>query len=165
VRWFVHPLRVRYQETDQMGVVYHINYVNWFEIGRTELIRQMGYPYRRIEELGLLLPVLEAEAKFRQPARYDDVVHIYTKIEQFTSLRLDFSYEIRRQDPSIAETIRFQAEAGPANAGEVTPQGELLATGMTRHVWVNRSWKPVRLEKEAPELYELLASINRFTNS
>ncbi|WP_028548087.1 acyl-CoA thioesterase [Paenibacillus sp. UNC451MF] len=129
--WFEHAIRVRYQETDQMGVVYHANYLNWFEIGRTELIRALGMPYHKIEEQGLLLPVIDAELKFRLPAKYDDLITIRTRIEEYTHLRMQFISEIRR--------------------GE-----ELLVSGGTRHVWVNKEWKPTRIDKAAPELYALL---------
>ena len=84
-RWHQSQLRVRYEETDQMGVVYHANYLTWFEIGRTELIRALGYPYRKIEEKGLLLPVTEADLKFRKPAHYDDLIGIYTRVSQSSS--------------------------------------------------------------------------------
>ncbi|WNR43350.1 acyl-CoA thioesterase [Paenibacillus roseipurpureus] len=137
-RWHQSQLRVRYEETDQMGVVYHANYLTWFEIGRTELIRDLGYPYRKIEEKGLLLPVTEAELKFKRPARYDDLIGIYTRVSQTGSVRLQFSYEIRR----ILE-------------GE--PE-ELLVTGTSHHVWVNPSWKPVRIEKEAPDLWQVITN-------
>ncbi|MBD0382782.1 acyl-CoA thioesterase [Paenibacillus sedimenti] len=141
--WHQHQLRVRYEETDQMGVVYHANYLTWFEIGRTELIRELGYPYRKIEEKGLLLPLVEADAKFKKPARYDDLVSIYTRISESSSIRIDFAYEIRK----ITEVH---------STGVHEPEGELLVTGTTRHVWVNPSWKPVRIEKEAPDLWQLL---------
>ncbi len=135
-RWHQQQLRVRYQETDQMGVVYHANYLTWFEIGRTELIRSLGYPYRKIEEKGLLLPVTEADLKFKKPARYDDLVGIYTRVSQMSSVRLQFAYEIRRIHDDLTE--------------------ELLVTGTSGHVWVNPSWRPVRIEKEAPELWQLI---------
>ncbi|MED4599145.1 thioesterase family protein [Paenibacillus validus] len=125
--------RVRYQETDQMGVVYHANYLTWFEVGRTEMIRSLGMPYQTLEARGLLLPLIEADLKFKQPAKYDDTVTIYTRVTAFTHLRLDFAYEVKR--------------------GE-----ELLVTGSTRHVWVNRDWKPTRIDREAPDLYALIGS-------
>ncbi|MCM3273832.1 acyl-CoA thioesterase [Paenibacillus elgii] len=127
-----YTLRVRYQETDQMGVVYHANYLNWFEVGRTEMIRELGLPYQALETRGLLLPVIEADLKFRSPARYDDLVTINTKIVELTSLRIRFAYEIKR--------------------GE-----ELLVTGGTQHVWLNQDWKPVRIDRDVPDLYALLA--------
>ncbi|WP_159881592.1 acyl-CoA thioesterase [Paenibacillus puerhi] len=129
--WFSHEIRVRYQETDQMGVVYHANYLTWFEIGRTEMIRSLGVPYEQLEAKGLLLPVVEAEVKFKQPARYDDVVTVHTRLESYTHVRLAFAYEVKRG-------------------------GDLLVTGTTRHVWVRKDWKPVRLDREAAEVYALL---------
>ncbi|MDR6879150.1 thioesterase family protein [Bacillus sp. 3255] len=145
VQWFGHQMRVRYAETDQMGVVYHTNYLNWFEIGRTELIRELGYPYRTIEDKGLLLPVVEADIKFLKPARYDDLVTVYTRVLEKSSVRLHFTYEIRREN-----------EGAAASAPDERP-GDLLVTGTTRHVWVNPSWKPIRIDKEAPELWQLLS--------
>lgn len=144
--WFQHKIRVRYEETDQMGVVYHANYLTWFEIGRTELIRELGYPYRMIEEKGLLLPVVEAEMKFRMPARYDDLISIYTRVASHSNVRLEFVCEIRR----ITE-----ADYIP-EGGSIQPVGELLVSGGTRHVWVNPSWKPIRIDKEAPDLFDLI---------
>ncbi|TDG00723.1 acyl-CoA thioesterase [Paenibacillus piri] len=135
--WFEHTIRVRYQETDRMGVVYHTNYLNWFEIGRTELIRSLGMPYSRIEEDGLLLPLIDAHMQFKLPAKYDDLISIRTRMEQFTHVRLHFESEIRRD-------------------------GELLVSGSTKHVWVNRDWKPARIDKKAPELYALL--LKQFEN-
>jgi acyl-CoA thioester hydrolase len=140
-RWFTHRIRVRYSETDQMGVVYHTNYLNWFELGRTEMIRELGYPYSAIEAQGLFLPVVEAEIKFRGPARYDDEIEIYTRVASFTNVRIAFVCEIRRVDALGSDAA-----------------GTLLVSGLTRHVWVNRSWKPARLDKELPELLQLLST-------
>ncbi|WP_189007961.1 acyl-CoA thioesterase [Paenibacillus marchantiophytorum] len=149
-RWHRHQLRVRYEETDQMGVVYHANYLTWFEIGRTEFIRGLGYSYRRIEDKGLLLPVVEAESKFKKPARYDDLVCIYTRVVEMSSVRLHFAYEVRKLPEALS--------SGLPNSSDFTtePEGELLVIGTTKHVWVNPSWKPIRIEKEAPELWQLL---------
>ena len=132
-RYFTHQLRVRYQETDQMGVVYHANYLNWFEIGRTEWIRQLGMPYMKLEEAGLLLPVTEVQVKYIQPARYDDLVEIEVRLTEGTHIKVGFEYAIRRAEDNI-----------------------LLVTGTSRHVWVNGSWKPTRLDRAHPELYSLI---------
>jgi acyl-CoA thioester hydrolase len=95
-----------------------------------------------------LLPVVEAEIKFRKPARYDDLVSIHTRVLEMSSVRLHFAYEIRKiSEEMTALNVDSAAE----------PTGELLVTGTTRHVWVNPSWKPVRIEKEAPELWQLLS--------
>ncbi|MFS1511816.1 thioesterase family protein [Chengkuizengella sp. SCS-71B] len=129
--WQKHSVRVRYQETDQMGVVHHGNYLNWFEIGRTEYVRAMGYSYREIEKLGLYLPVVDIQMSFRKPARYDDMIDIYTKVDEFTNKKIIFEVEVRK--------------------GE-----DLLVTGKTVHVWLNSQWRTVRLDEEAPEIFEHL---------
>lgn len=136
-QWFTHDIRVRYAETDQMGVVYHANYLNWFEWGRTEMVRELGLSYRELEERDVLLPVIRAEVDFVKPARYDDVVRIYTLIEELTKVRIMFRYEVRRLEPTE----------------------ELLVTGRTEHVWVNRNFRPIRLERQAPDAYRLLEGI------
>jgi acyl-CoA thioester hydrolase len=132
-RKFIHRLRVRYQETDQMGVVYHANYLNWFEITRTEWIRELGIPYSQMEEKGLLLPVTEVQLKYIQPARYDDLIEVHLRMIDSSHLRVIFQYEVFREQDKM-----------------------LLITGTTRHVWVNRDWKPVRLDRVMPELHQLI---------
>jgi acyl-CoA thioester hydrolase len=146
--WFMHPIRVRYQETDQMGVVFHGNYVTWFEIGRTEWIRNAGYSYKAIEERGLLLPVVDLQCRYVLPARYDDMVLVCTRVADYSPVRLSFESQIRRVAASDFHASEFEA-------GKPLP-GELLVEGGTKHVWVNAQWQPVRLNKVMPELYELL---------
>jgi acyl-CoA thioester hydrolase len=148
--WRLHPLRVRYQETDRMAVVYHANYVNWFEIGRTEFIRSAGVTYKEIEARGYLLPLTELEAKFVLPARYDDTLLICTRMVDFSPVRISFESQIRKiEDPCAIEQATTDAE----------PPGELLVRGGTRHVWVGSDWKPVRLNRAAPDLYALLSGL------
>ncbi|MOA33014.1 Acyl-CoA thioester hydrolase YbgC [compost metagenome] len=148
--WHLHPLRVRYQETDQMGVVFHGNYVTWFEIGRTEWIRNAGYTYKTIEQHGLLLPVVDLQCRYILPARYDDEVLVCTRIADCTPLRVAFESQVRRISASdvLTHTVTDTAAL----------PGELLVEGGTKHVWVNESWQPARLNKVLPELYELLKS-------
>jgi acyl-CoA thioester hydrolase len=151
-KWSSHPLRVRYQETDQMGVVYHANYLNWFEIGRTEWIRARGMTYEGLEKRGLLLPLTDAEIKFILPARYDDQLTIYTKMIEHSNIRVRFISEIRRtpKDEGSSSLVEVNQSL------PFEPRGELLVSGGTRHVWVNRVWKAVRIDKEAPDLYKLI---------
>src|SRR5690554_2410784 len=91
-------LRVRYQETDQMGVVYHANYLTWFEIGRTEWIRAQGMTYARMEEHGLLLPLTDVEVHYKQPAKYDNLVNVEVRLTECTNLRLGFAYTVIRAE-------------------------------------------------------------------
>ncbi|HTG68075.1 MAG TPA: thioesterase family protein [Candidatus Udaeobacter sp.] len=146
--WFMHPLRVRYQETDQMAVVFHGNYVTWFEIGRTEWIRNAGYDYKTIEDFGLLLPVVDLQCRYVLPARYDDTVLVCTRVAEFSPVRVSFESQVRRVTLS-------DFHASELAAGEQLP-GELLVEGGTKHVWVNKQWQPARINKVMPELYELL---------
>jgi acyl-CoA thioester hydrolase len=136
-----------------MGVVYHGNYMDWFEIGRTELIRECGLPYSDIEARGLLLPLIDLQAKFAKPARYDDVVAIYTRLAEFTHVRASFESEVRRVEASSLDSSPSVTEL------VAEPDGELLVSGATRHVWVDRSFKPVRLDKLAPDVYAVLAEV------
>lgn len=130
-----HRLRVRYGETDQMGVVYHTNYLNWFEVGRTELIRHAGITYRELEEKGVLLPVTDANISYKQPARYDDEVEIRTRVKEISPVRLTFAYEIVR-----------------------LPDQQLLVLGETMHVFTNTALKPIRLSRTVPDIYDWLDS-------
>jgi acyl-CoA thioester hydrolase len=88
-----------------MGVVYHANYLVWFEVGRTEWLRDTGWSYREIEEGGVSLPVIEAHCEYRQPARYDDEIDISTAATVLTPVRIRFDYEARRAaDETLAAT-------------------------------------------------------------
>lgn len=89
-------LRVRYPETDQMGVVYHANYLAWCDMGRTELIRGLGRSYADLEREGLLLAVSEASLRYHASARYDDLVRVETRVEEVRSRTVTFSYLISR---------------------------------------------------------------------
>ncbi len=104
-------VEVRYAETDQMGVVHHANYLVWFELARTHLCTISGFHYSSIEELGYLLMVTAAEVQYRRGARYGDTIQVVAWLERLASRGLQFGYEVRRDD-------------------------QLLATGATKHVWV-----------------------------
>ncbi len=110
-------VRVRYAETDQMGVVYYANYLVWFELGRVDVLRSLGLAYSRLEsDHGCLLPVIEARCRYRSPARYDDEILIETRPAMLRGTVLKFAYEIYRK---------------PNQKGK---ERELLAEGETAHV-------------------------------
>jgi acyl-CoA thioester hydrolase len=123
-------LRVRYAETDQMGVAWHGSYFAWFEVGRTDLLRERGMTYREHEQQDLRLPVIEARASYRRPARYDDLLEIRTRVASHSGARVAFEYEVHCE-------------------GARDP----LATGFTAHAAVDRRGRPPRLP---PELRRLL---------
>lgn len=123
-------LRVRYAETDVMGVVYYANYLVWFEIGRTDWLRQTGQSYRDMEAEGTQLPVIEAACEYRRPARYDDVVEVRTRAARLTPVRVRFDYEV------------------------LGPGGDLLAVGRTVHAAVTPDGKPRRLPASVNALFD-----------
>jgi acyl-CoA thioester hydrolase len=118
-------VRVRYAETDQMGVAWHGEYFAWFEVGRTDFLRDRGLTYKELEQQGLRLPVVEAQARYLKPARYDDVLEIRTRLTGMTGVRLTFEYDVVRSDDA-----------------------ETLAEAMTAHAAVDAQGRPRRLPEE-----------------
>lgn len=110
-------IRVRYAETDKMGLAYNGHYLTWFEVGRTEFLRDIGFTYNEAEKSGVRLPVIEAGVKFLKPARYDDVLTIKTCFGEKPGLRIKMVYEVWRNDT-------------------------ILATGFTEHVFTDGNLKP-----------------------
>jgi acyl-CoA thioester hydrolase len=100
-------IRVRYAETDKMGVVYYANYFVWFEVARADLLRSLGWTYREMEQAGISLPVIDARCEYRRPAKYDDEIEIRTKGRMLSPVRMEFTYEVvRREDQAIAAAGR-----------------------------------------------------------
>ena len=106
-------LRVRYSETDKMGIVYHANYLVWFEVGRSELFRELDLPYTLLEEQGLGLAVIEASCRYRKPSHYDEDLVIITELDHMSARSVRFHYQVYRE-------------------------GTLLADGKTVHVFINK---------------------------
>lgn len=129
-------LRVRYAETDQMSVVYHSNYLIWFEVGRVELLRQLGFSYLEMEQDGLNLPVVEAKCRYKHPARYDDEVTVRTWIAQMRTSLLRFQYALVRKS-----------------------DGRLLAEGETVHVVVGRDLKRTHLTDKYRSTFHAAAEV------
>ncbi len=94
-------IRVRYAETDQMGVVYHGNYAQFFEIGRTEWLRKLGITYKYMEKTGIMLPVISLSCSFKKSALYDDVLTITTSLKKAPSVKIEFDYEINNQNNEL----------------------------------------------------------------
>jgi acyl-CoA thioester hydrolase len=94
-------IRVRYAETDRMGLLHHANYLVYFEQARTELLRHMGATYKDLEDQGFLLVITKVEVRYRRPAHYDDVLTIRTTVERTTSVRIDHRYEVYRQGSEL----------------------------------------------------------------
>lgn len=96
--------RIRYGETDQMGVVYHGNYAQYFEMGRTEWLREMGFSYSQMEKDGIMLPVISLSINYKKSARYDDRVKVITKLVKTPSVKIEFDYEMRNENDEILAT-------------------------------------------------------------
>jgi acyl-CoA thioester hydrolase len=122
-------IRVRYADTDAMGVAYHANYFVWFEVGRCELLRQQGWSYREMEESGVRLPVIAASGEFVKPARYDEELEVRSTATLLSPVRIAFDYEIVRQADDT-----------------------LLARGRTVHAAVDARGRPCRLPERARTL-------------
>ena len=112
------PVRVRYADTDLMGVVYHGNYPAFFEVGRSEFMRGKGFTYREFEEMGYRLVVVNMEARYHNSATYDDLINVRTRISELQSRGLTFHYMIYRD-------------------------GTLIVEGKTKHLCINKDKKPV----------------------
>ncbi|KNZ68575.1 thioesterase superfamily protein [Thermincola ferriacetica] len=133
-------VRVRYEETDQMGMVYHGKYFVWFEVGRTELFRDFGLPYTVLEANKIYLPVVEAHCQYKTSARYDDELIIKTRVNKLSGARIGFDYDI------------------------VNADGQLIAHGGTTHAFLNEHGKPVNVKKAAPWLWDKLVNVAEADN-
>lgn len=121
-------IRVRYQETDNMGVVYYANYLVWFEVARTEYLRAFGIAYTDLEKNGVYLIVASAGCRYKSPARYDDIVRVKTWISETRNTSLKFEYKLHVDE-------------------------RLVATGESVHVFTDRSFKPTRIPEEIKKLF------------
>lgn len=126
----VSRVRVRYAETDTMGIVYYANYFVWFEVARTDWLRTTGWSYREMEADGFLLPVLEAHCDYRQPARYDDEIDVRASGTLLSPVRVQFTYDVSRPSDGLA-----------------------LAAGHTIHAAVDRDGRPCRLPDRVRGLF------------
>jgi acyl-CoA thioester hydrolase len=124
-------VRVRYADTDQMGVTYHANYLVWFEVGRTDWLRESDWTYRHMEEAGVSLPVIEVFCQYRQPARYDDELEIQTRATLLTPVRIRFDYDVIR-----------------------VVDGTVAASGHSVHAALNQAGRPCRLPERVLQMLD-----------
>jgi acyl-CoA thioester hydrolase len=123
-------LRVRYAETDKMGVVYYANYFAWCGVGRTDLMRALGWSYREMEHAGVSLPVIEARCEYKRPAKYDDEIEVRTEGRMLSPVRMQFDYEVVRLE-----------------------DGVMAAAGVTVHAALDPAGRPCRLPKRVAEVF------------
>lgn len=124
----------RYAETDQMGIVHHSVYPVWFEVARTDFIKQAGMTYSEMEQQGVMLPLAELTCRYFRPAFYEDELMVEVRISRLTPARIEFLYEVSNRD------------------------GELLTRGTTMHGWTDKQLHPVNLRKYRPKIWELVLS-------
>ena len=122
--------KVNFYDTDAMAVVHHSNYIRWFEEVRTEYLESRGFPYAKMEELGVMIPVLSVDCRYKRPVRFGQTVLINTVIEEFDGLRMKVGYKITDEET-----------------------GKLMAEGHSEHCFVEaESFRPIRLDKAHPEM-------------
>lgn len=121
--------KAKYYETDQMGVIHHSNYIRWMEEARIDMLDQMGYPYRRFEEMGYMSPVLHAECDYKKSVKFDDEVKIAVSLKEFGRVKFTLGYDI------------YNMSEG----------GELSASGATVHCFIRKDGRPVVIDREMPD--------------
>ena len=124
--------RVKYYETDRMGVTHHSNYIRFMEEARVEFLRGIGLDYARMEELGIVSPVVEVSCSFKKTTTFDDVISIAIRAEEFTGVRLWLSYRM------------------------VNGEGAVVAEARSCHCFLDAAGRPVRLKRDYPDIYEIL---------
>ena len=138
MRKFEMEHRVGYAETDAMAIVHHSNYIRWFEMGRNDLLRSIGYPYSELERLGVWMPVIGVSCEYKTPAVFDEVVLIRSWIEKLKGASVYLGYDVVNKET-----------------------GKLLVTGHSSHGFTDPDLTPLRLKKHFPELYERMANASK----
>lgn len=123
-------INVRYAETDKMGIVYYANYAVWYEIGRTNFLKQAGISYSNMENIGIMVPVVDLNIHYIYPAKYDDNIIIETTVEDFSPVKIKFDYKIYKESVS-----------------------EVINKGTTTHCWVDDKFKLINLKRAYPDIY------------
>ncbi|RLL45423.1 acyl-CoA thioesterase [Oceanobacillus piezotolerans] len=125
------PIEVRYQETDQMGVVYHANYLVWFEIGRTKFIEHLGLSYAEMEKSNVVSPVIDLNISYKKPIRYGEDAHVETWLIEYDGIRTVYGYEV------------------------IDENGDTAVTGSSKHVIVNKeTFRPLSLRRSFPDWHQ-----------
>lgn len=124
--------KVQYYETDKMGIVHHSNYIRWFEEARVDYLDQTGMGYEKLEQSGVICPVVSVECHYHAMTRFGETVRIYTKVEKFNGVRLVISYEVKEKET-----------------------GDLRCSGKSSHCYLNEEGHPVSLKQANPEFYRI----------
>ena len=137
---------VQYYETDRMGITHHSNYIRWMEEARIDFMKQIGWEYAKLEELGIISPVLGVSCEYKASTTFSDEVLIDIRINSFTGVRMELAYTMKKV-LAAAEDIR-----------EAFEEGQLVCEAVSRHCFLDADGRPVRLKRDFPALYETLLS-------
>ena len=127
IKPYVH--HAQYYETDQMGIIHHSNYIRWMEEARLDFMSQCGVPYKQLEEMGIIIPVLSVSCEYRSMVHFDDHVTISVKVVRYSSIKMNLEYTF---------------------TNSVT--GQLTTTGTSSHCFLNRNYRPISLKKDFPDI-------------
>ena len=126
---------VRYYETDKMGITHHSNYIRWMEEARIDFLSQNGWDYAKLEEMGIVSPVLDISCDFKVSTTFPDSIFICVSVESFKGVKLHLNYEMKNES------------------------GKTVCTGKSTHAFLDRSGRPVKMKQEFPEIYKTLAEL------
>ena len=129
--------KIKYYETDRMGITHHSNYIRWMEEARVSFLEQTGWDYSRLEDMGLVSPVISLNCDYKHPTKFADEVSVHVEIEELRSVTIRFSYTMKDQD------------------------GNTVFTGTSLHAFFDAEGKPLKIRKEHPDLYATLSSLVR----
>ena len=135
VRDYVHT--VHYYETDKMGITHHSNYIRWMEEARVDFLNQIGWNYAKLEESGIISPVINVTCDFKRTTTFSDVITISASVREFNGVKLKFAYEMKNAE------------------------GTVVFTATSMHAFLNHEGRPVRMKQDYPELYETIMSLVR----
>ena len=126
---------VNYYETDKMGITHHSNYIRWMEEARIDFLSQIGYDYAKLEQMGIISPVLSVSCDYKKTTTFPDKIYINVTVKEFKGVKLHLSYEMRNEN------------------------GDIVCTGTTSHAFLNTEGRPIRMNQEYPQLYEILKDL------
>lgn len=126
---------VQYYETDKMGITHHSNYIRWMEEARIDFLSRIGWDYARLEDAGIMSPVLRVSCDYKRPTTFSDKVSIHISVKEFTGVRMNLAYEMKAQD------------------------GNTVCLATSSHAFVNPDGRPIRLRRENPELFATLKKL------
>ena len=126
---------VQYYETDMMGITHHANYIHWMEEARVDFMNQIGFPYRKMESLGVISPVLEVSCKYKKPCTFGDKITVSITVETFSEVKLVLSYDMRNNE------------------------GEIVCTAKSEHTFLSKDGRFARLKRDVPEFYTVMENL------